>query len=98
MAARFGVLARVPVWRRVAAERDSASLARAEVNPQRVGFYTLFAFMLFRMFDGIDGVDMRTGLCAHTLVLSFQIDAVPFSRACTGIISCRQERFQVRFR
>jgi hypothetical protein len=65
MTAGPGVLARVPVGRRVATECDSAGLACAEMNPMGVDLDALFALMLFGMFNGRDGLDMRTGLCAH---------------------------------
>ena len=51
MTAGPSMLAGVPVGRRVATERDSAGLACAEMNPERVNLHTLFALMLFGMFD-----------------------------------------------
>jgi len=50
MTAGFGVLTGVPIGRGVAAERNSAGLACAEVNPQGVDFHALFALMLFGVF------------------------------------------------
>jgi hypothetical protein len=51
MPARVRVFARVMVWRAVATERDSTSLAGPQMNPLRADLYAFFAFAALRLLD-----------------------------------------------
>jgi hypothetical protein len=62
------VLGRVPVWRRIAAERDAACLARAEMYPARFDLHALFAFVPLWLPDGRDGFDIRANAFFHTFL------------------------------
>jgi len=53
------------VGRRVATKRNAADLAGADVDPSRVDFHALFAFMFARRGDVGDRLDMRAGLLFH---------------------------------
>lgn len=65
MAARAGVLRRVPVRRAVAAERRAALLARAKVHPARVDLHALVALAPCRLDDLRDLLDVRAGIGGH---------------------------------
>jgi hypothetical protein len=51
MPAGVRVLARVPIRRAVAAERDATRLARAQMHPAAADLHTLFAFPSLRLLD-----------------------------------------------
>jgi len=59
MTRRCGMSARVPIRRRIAAQRGAARLARAKVDPSRAGLHALVALPAHRSFDGRHGVEMR---------------------------------------
>jgi len=51
MTCRVRVLACMPVWRAIAAERDSTCLAGPKMNPVRADLDAFFAFEALRLFD-----------------------------------------------
>jgi hypothetical protein len=51
---RAGVLTRVAIRGRIAAERDAARLAGAEVHPGRADLHALFALTAVRPLDCVD--------------------------------------------
>jgi hypothetical protein len=55
----------VLVRRTVAAQRNAAVLAGAQMNPWRPDLYALFAFEAFRPRDRSDGSKMRTSFVRH---------------------------------
>ena len=65
MAGGVGVLAGVPVRRAVAAKRDAALLAGAQMNPFVADLHALRAFAALRIFDRCDRVEMRTTAVSH---------------------------------
>jgi hypothetical protein len=60
MASGSDVLGRVAIGRRVAAQRDTARLARAKVHPLRANLDALLALALPRVLHLVYGRDMRT--------------------------------------
>ena len=65
MPARSRVLAGMAVGRAVTAERRATLLTRPQMDPLRAGLYALLALSAFRMFDGCNSVEMRTGYIGH---------------------------------
>jgi hypothetical protein len=65
MTTRTRVLAGVPVWRAVAAERNSAFLAGPQMHPIVTDLHALHAFATLRLFDGLNRVEMRTTSVNH---------------------------------
>lgn len=59
------VFAGVLVWRAIAAQRDAALLAGAEMDPGRTGLYTFLALMAHGLFDRFDRVDMSARFSCH---------------------------------
>lgn len=53
-----GVLAGMTVWRRIAAERRAAALARAQMYPRRTELDALFAFLGARRLERADSRDV----------------------------------------
>jgi len=51
MCAGIRVLACMPIWRAVAAKRNSTCLAGAQMNPRCADLYAFFAFATLRLFD-----------------------------------------------
>ena len=71
MLAGAGVLARVAVWRRVAAERYPAGLSSAQVHPARMNLDALLALVRLRRLERLDGFDVGTGAFGHVVILSW---------------------------
>ena len=65
MAARAGVLRRVPVRRAIAAPRTATRLASAQVGPERSDLHALVTLANLRLFDLVDLGDVCTTLLAH---------------------------------
>jgi len=61
------VLAGVLIWRAVAAQRDSACLARPEMHPIRTDLNAFFAFATMRLLDrlNLNRIQMRTPSGTH---------------------------------
>ena len=67
MSASVRVFAGMLVWRAVAAERDSARLARPQMNPVGTDLHAFFAFAALRLLDRLDRnrIQMRTASVGH---------------------------------
>ena len=65
MPGRVRVFAGVLIWRAVAAERDTACLARAQMNPIATDLHALGAFANLRLLHEIDRVEMTTTAFRH---------------------------------
>ena len=63
------VLAGVPIRRTIAAERDAALLARAQMYPGCANLHALFAFAALRLLDRLDRVKMRAASASHSCIL-----------------------------
>jgi hypothetical protein len=65
------VFASVLIRRTVAAQRDSARLARPEMHPVGTNLHAFFAFPTIRLFDRFnrDRIQMRTSLSIHDRLL-----------------------------
>ena len=63
----MSVLAGVPIWRAIAAERDAACLAGPQMNPVRADLHAFFAFAALRLLDRPDRVEMRAASIRHFL-------------------------------
>jgi hypothetical protein len=61
------VFAGVPIWRAVAAQRDSTRLARPEVHPVGPNLHAFFAFAALRFLDRLNRnrIQMRTTSGIH---------------------------------
>ena len=67
------VLAGMPVRRTIAAERDAALLARAQMYPGCPDLHTFLAFAALRLFDRSDRLDMRAGWVRHYQISLFRL-------------------------
>ena len=65
MPGRVRMFAYVLIWGAVTAERDTACLARAHVNPVSADLHALGAFANLRLLHGIDRVEMTTTAFRH---------------------------------
>lgn len=65
MAARVGVFAGVLLRRRIAAERDITGLAGPQMNPSRTDLDALEALETLRLFDALDGDEVRAWFRRH---------------------------------
>jgi len=65
MAAGTRVFAGVPIRGAIAAERDAALLARAQMYPGGADLHTFLTFAALRLFDRSDRLDMRAGWVRH---------------------------------
>jgi hypothetical protein len=54
MARGVGMFAGVTIWRRIAAQRRAALLARSEMDPGSADFHAFGAFTNRRLFDRFD--------------------------------------------
>ncbi len=62
----------VAVWRTVATQSRATHLARPQMNPSATNLDALIAFLAFRMGDGCELIEMRTGSAGrHRLPLFF---------------------------
>src|SRR5690348_924280 len=69
MAARLGVLVRVPVGRVVATAGGAALLTRPQVDPLRADLHALITLPALGLPDGGDRGDVSTRFVGHGLVL-----------------------------
>src|SRR5262249_52977355 len=67
MPARVSVLRGVPVRRAVAAQRDAARLARAQMNPLVFELRAVLALVLLRSLDLRDAADMPASAARHVI-------------------------------
>ena len=65
MTARARVLARVLVRRTVAAQGDSTLLTGAKMDPLGADLHALGALANFRLFHGLDGIEVTTTTIRH---------------------------------
>ena len=81
------VFAGVTIRGGIAAQRDSACLAGAQVHPLRAHFDALLAFALLRMFDS--SIDSMCGQAAALMasILSFEAVPVPFAEIRAGAVA-----------
>src|ERR1051326_3537029 len=91
MRGRAGVLAGVAVGRRVAAQRDAARLARAQVHPARADPHALLALARLRLLHLRDRAEVGARAVAHTFntLRSSSLRFQPASAAAASYVLVR---------
>jgi len=65
----MGVFAGMHIWRAVAAKRNAALLAGAQVHPGIMRFYAFFAHIVFRMLQRFYGLQVFADIVFHSVCI-----------------------------